>query len=72
MGSNEDGEGGKHLFSISDEDNGYEGNDESTREKQSADIWLPAAPPNFGDYVWGNHSDEHMQGVALPADAKML
>ena len=34
------------------------------------DVWLPPAPPNFRDYVWGGHLDEQMQGVMLPADAK--
>ena len=64
------GRGGKHLFSSSDEDSGDNDDDEPPREKQSVDVWLPPAPPNFRDHVWGGHLDEQMQGAALPADAK--
>ena len=34
------------------------------------DAWLPPAPPNFCDHVWGSHLDEQMQDAALLADAK--
>ena len=72
MGSNEDGEGrgGKHLFSSNDEDNGDNNDDESPRENQSVDVWVPPAPPNFRDHVCGEHLDGKTQGAALPAEAK--
>ena len=55
------GRGGKHLFSSSDEDSGDNDDedsgdnddDEPPREKQSVDVWLPPAPPNFRDHMWG-------------------
>ena len=45
--------GGKHFFSSSDEDNGNDNDDEPPREKQSVDVWLAPAPPNFRDHVGG-------------------
>ena len=60
------------MFSSSDEDSG-DNDDETPREKQSVDVWLPPAPPNFCDHVGGGgHLDEQMQGAALPADAKAV
>ena len=44
------GRGGKHLFSSSDKDSGDNDDDEPPREKQSVDVWLPPAPPNFRDH----------------------
>ena len=64
------GRGWNHLFSSSDEDSGNNDDDERPREKQSVDVWLPSAAPNFRHHVWGDHLDEQMQGVALPANAK--
>ena len=64
------GRGGKHLFSSSNEDSGDNDDDEPPREKQLVDVWLPPAPPNFHDRMWGDHLDEKMQGAVLPADAK--
>ena len=64
------GRRGKHLLSSGDEDSGDNDDDEPPREKQSVDVWLPSAPPNFRDHVWGGHLDEQMQGAVLPADAK--
>ena len=65
-----EGRGGKHLFSNSDEDSGDSDDDAPPREKQSVDVWLPLAAPNFRDHVWGGHLDEQMQGAVLPAYAK--
>ena len=64
------GRGGKHLFSSSGEDSGDKNDDGSLREKQSVDVWLPLAAPNFREHVWGGHLDEQMQDAALPADTK--
>ena len=64
------GREGKHLFSSSNEDSGDNDDDEPPREKQSVDVWLPPACPNFRDHMWGAHFDEQMQGAALPADGK--
>ena len=62
--------GGKHLFTSNDKDSGDNNYDEPPREKQLVDIWLPPAPSNVCDHVWGGHLDEQMQGIALPADTK--
>ena len=59
------GRGRKYLFSISDKDSGDNDDDEPLREKQSVEVWLPPATPDFCC-----HLDEQMQGAALPADTK--
>ena len=62
--------GEKHLFSSSDEDNEANNDDEPPREKPSVDVWLPPAPSNFCDHMWGGHLGEQAQSVVLPTDAK--
>ena len=64
------GRGGKHLFSSSDEDSEDDDDDDPPRKKRLVDVWLPPAPSNFRDYVWGGHLDEEMRSAALPANAK--
>ena len=78
--------GGKHLFSSSDEDSGDNDDDEPPREKQSVDVWLPPAPPNFHDHKHAKSLTSHLsnyriasgslcpinQIVYLPPDAFIL